>query len=269
MATEIDEGQMSFMNELLGEVTTDDAANTEDSQEDLQTTETTDEIVGEETKADGGEETKIDDGTGSDEETDEIDETQETISNLRAQILALSEALGTDPKVQKVKEDVSDKTEDVKKSDEVQTKLESFLSEDELDRLIDEPALINVAFQRAQSSLMSSIQANVQAEVNRQILVSRAVSDFYSTNEDLLPYSKFVQFVMAEVESTNKDKTYAEIFKTTADECRKRLGLAKTPVRTRESSKANQKPAFVGSKRGSNRPAGKPDFFDNNAADMF
>jgi hypothetical protein len=109
----------------------------------------------------------------------------------------------------------------------------------------------------------------IQAEVNKQIMISRAVSDFYTENQDLLPYSKFVQFVMKDVESKNPTKTYNEIFADTASECRKRLGMATTPVRQREQPANNgQKPAFAGSKRGTTRPAAQQDFFDNNAKDV-
>lgn len=204
-------------------------------------------------------------------EATQEDQTQSTIESLRNQILALTEMVGLDPLKQAVQPNVTaqDPATPVQTA---QATLENFLSPEELDRLIDEPQLINVAFQRFQSATAASMGSYVQQEVSKQLMINRVVTDFYQANEDLKPYANFVKFVMAEVEGANKDKPYTEIFQTTATECRKRLGLANTAVsgQSREPNKAAQKPAFVGNKRGNARPsAGDGEFFDPNAAEMF
>jgi hypothetical protein len=196
--------------------------------------------------------------------------TEPTVEDtLRAQIIALTELVNADPLVQSVKADVSGKTTDAPVTDA--DGLIKYLSDEEVDRLIDEPQLINVALQRAASSMQQSVASLVQAEVNKQIMVTRAVTDFYSANQDLQPYAKFVQFVLADVEKANPTKTYAEIFEETAKESRKRLGLATTaPVVRQSNNGADQlKPAFAGSKRNSGRPAPKGEFFDKNAEELF
>ncbi len=222
------------------------------------------------------------DNSGVDPEP-EVDETELTISTLRDQVLQLTAALQKDPMRQVVQQTVQQDAsgqvqagqQPAQQAQPIQQQaqtIQDFLTSDELDRLIDEPQLINVAFQRSQQQMLGSLGSIVQQEVNKQILISRAVTDFYQSNQDLLPYSQFVQFVMAEVEKTNQDKPYSEIFQTTADECRKRLRLTspatvKQPVR--QSSSGTQKPAFAGSKRGNARPAGQQSIFDENARDMF
>jgi hypothetical protein len=208
------------------------------------------------------------------EDKEEIDPQEVTIAALREQLLALTDALQSDPLKQTVKEDIKgteSREKMVDSQDQSQQKtdiLQQFLTEEELDRLIDEPALINLAFSRSQQAMMGSIGQLVQIEVNKQILVNKAITDFYTANSDLLPYAKFVQYTMQEVETKNRDKTYAEIFQMTAEESRKRLGLSTTTAQTRETNKGTQRPAFAGSKKGNARPAGATSIFDENARDM-
>jgi hypothetical protein len=260
------EEQLSFLSEMLGEETSGETSeqseilNVEEPvEESLELAsveiEKTPEIV--EESLDSGEQDNL-----------------RTIESLREQILALSQAVGNDPKLQSVQQNVSAESEasaavGTLAGVDPKTSIEQFLTVEELDRLIDEPGLINVAFTRSFTAMQANVQASIQREVNRQILVNRAVTDFYQANEDLLPYSKFVQFVMSEVEQSNKDKPYSEIFQTTASECRKRLGLsigAKAP--TRESNNGSQKPAFAGSKKSNSRPVQQKEMFDKNAMDM-
>lgn len=195
---------------------------------------------------------------------------QDPMALLRDQIVKLTEQLNADPLRQTVQEDVPNNVENQRQPDAKPAKLESFLTADELDRVIDEPDVLNKAFERAISVIQQNMQGVIQAEVNRQVMVSRAVTDFYTANQDLAPYNKFVQFVMSEVEQANSDKTYAEIFEITAKETRRRLGLGQSSEASqRQKSQPNQqRPAFAGSKRGTQRPAGKQEFFDPNAADM-
>jgi hypothetical protein len=207
------------------------------------------------------------------DEPEEVEPTSEEIINsLREQILALSSLDVTkDPLLQNVQATIAPASGEPQTVESAAAAVvQEFLTADELDRLIDEPALINLAFQRSQAQIMGSVGNYVQAEITKQLLVNQAVQDFYTVNEDLKPYAKFVQFVMASVEKANPSKNYGEIFVDTANECRKRLGLAKTaaPSRTVQANNGSQKPAFVGSKRGNARPASQKEFFDSNAKDV-
>jgi hypothetical protein len=254
MAMKMDEEQMDFLGELLGDTPAVDEPKVEEQlqSEEQQTSEEPIEVQ----------------ETQEVEESAQIEEPVEDVNALlREQIVKLTEQLQKDPFIQTVQEDVK-KDE---KTDKAPEKLTAFLSEDEIDRIIDEPQLLNTAFNRALNVMQQSMQGVIQAEVNRQVMVTRAVSDFYTSNKDLAPYSKFVQFVMSEVEQQNPQKTYAEIFDMTATESRKRLGLGggKPSVERQQSRPDQQKPAFAGSKKSTSRPAPKQDFFDQNAADMF
>jgi hypothetical protein len=220
-----------------------------------------------------GEELKVEESPQVEEpaqiaESQEVEEPQEDVNAiLREQIVKLTEQLQRDPFVQTVQADVKEEKAPEGKAPE---KLTAFLTEEEVDRIIDEPHLLNTAFNRAISVMQQNMQGVIQAEVNRQVMVTRAVSDFYTSNQDLAPYSKFVQFVMSEVEQQNPQKTYAEIFDMTAQESRKRLGMGSAPTVQRQQSRPDQqKPAFAGTKKSAARPAPKQDFFDQNAADMF
>ena len=161
----------------------------------------------------------------------------------------------------------------------------TYLSEDELDQVIDNPKLIAVAIQRAQQDILKYMDARaqpkvdsgnlnqiVQQAVQQQIMVTKAITEFYDANQDLRPYAQFTQYVLAEVEgkALGTGKTYAEIFQETAELTRKRLGLAQPGVKTVERGRVvEQKPAFAGSKKGGNaRPGDNKQWFDENAASM-
>lgn len=209
-------------------------------------------------------------------EKEDKDAAEDTTAILREQILKLTEQLNKDPMMQQVAEEPQKVVEETQETKQKQKQtLEAFLTEDEVDRIIDEPQLLNVAFSRAISVMQQNMQSVIQSEVSKQVMVSKAVSDFYVRNQDLAPYNKFVQFVMSEIERENPDKTYADIFEMTANDVRKRLGLPGQVqgqfVQTDrgQSPAAKQKPAFAGSKRNSPRPSGKIEWFDPNAADLF
>lgn len=261
MGTKMEEEQLGFLDELLdgapSEVPAEQGASTEPEmpQQDGESQESAELAP------------KIEEPAQQDEPAEQED----YVAVLREQIVKLTEQLGADPLRQSVQEKVPERSE---QSSEVAPKeqktLQSFLTPEELDRVIDEPDVLNKAFERAISVMQQNMQGVIQAEVNRQVMVSRAVTDFYTANQDLAPYGKFVQFVMSEIEQANSDKTYAEIFEMTAKESRRRLGLGQSStVPDRQKSQvSSQRPAFAGSKRGTQRPAGKQEFFDPNAADM-
>lgn len=255
MSNKIEEDQLDFIGELLGDAP-------------VQAAEPVEEPTQVEEVSQVEEPTQNEEVTQTEAAPQQEEPEQDINAILREQIVKLTEQLQSDPLVQSVQSKVEDK-EQPKQKPSQQSVLKAFLSEEEIDRVIDEPQLLNKAFERAIGSIEQSMQRAIQAEVNRQVMVSRAVSDFYTSHEDLAPYGKFVQFVMSEVEKSNPDKTYAEIFQMTANESRKRLGLGAAKVQERQQSQPRtQRPAFAGGKSGNARPAARPDFFDPNAADM-
>jgi len=161
----------------------------------------------------------------------------------------------------------------------------TYLTDDELDRVLDDPKLIVKAIKRAQADVMKqmtsqlggyqqTINQQVQQAVQQQIMVTKAITDFYDANQDLRKYAQFTQYVLAEVEGkyvgSATPKTYADIFDETAKEARKRLGLPNPEVQTIERGRVvDQKPAFAGSKKGGNaRPQETKEIFDKNAQDI-
>lgn len=271
MGTKMEESQMEFLDELLDGIkdeptVTDDTVTTEEPIQDGEIN--TDEIQQADENKEQDQKDEPVELEQSVEGKEDVEEEKDIQALLREQIVKLTEQLQRDPLQQTVKADAGKDGEGKVSTEDKKELLQAFLTEDEIDRIIDEPQLLNTAFNRAIGVMQQNMQGVIQAEVNRQILVSRAVSDFYSSNQDLAPYGGFVKFVMSEVESKNPTKTYAEIFQLTADESRKRLGLASKTVERKQTVGGTQKPAFAGSKRGTQRPAGKQEFFDPNAADM-
>lgn len=200
------------------------------------------------------------------------DESAQVITSLRDQIIALTEQLGRDPLQQTVQATVETPSATAGELQQSIPAAQDFLTAEELDRIIDEPALINVAFQRQNQAVMRNVASLVAQEVNKQVLINKAVSDFYTANQDLLPYAKFVQFTMADIERQNPNKTFGDIFTETANECRKRLGLSATTTQSRSSvaTSQTQRPAFAGTKRANARPsADTKTVFDNQVDDLF
>lgn len=209
--------------------------------------------------------------------------------SLRAQILELTAKL-SNPVTQVYPEKVEGReTQEPAKPAKAATQEPfvpgTYLSEDELDQIIDNPKLIAVAIQRAQEDIIKYMESRtqvasdtgninqvVQQAVQQQIMVTKAITEFYDANQDLRPYAQFTQYVLAEVEqkALGTGKTYAEIFQETAETTRKRLGLPAPGVQTVERGKTvTQKPAFAGSKKGGNaRPTEGKQWFDENAASM-
>lgn len=154
---------------------------------------------------------------------------------------------------------------------------QAYLTEEELDQVIDNPALILTAIQRAQQDTARQFTQNLPTIVNQivqqQVAVQAAVTEFYDTNKDLRPHANYVQFIMREIETKHSDKTYKELFQMAADESRKRLGLnvqSSTKPQAQRQSGSKEKPAFAGTRQsGMLRPKGKDtNLFDPNAADM-
>lgn len=274
MKDQMSEEQMSFLNELVGDVEVPlvEPAKVEPEPQSAQVEDTT--SAESATQIEDAKEQKVDTsnelGAAIDVDESKDNKAPEDIqATLREQIVKLTEQLQRDPYQQTVQSTVTTETEKDGKATE--QAIQAFLTEEEIDRIIDEPQLLNIGFNRVIAALQQNIQHAIQSEVNRQVMVSRAVTDFYTANNDLAPYGKFVQYVMAEMESLHPQKTYEDIFKLTASESRKRLGLTQVEQGTRTQSgsqSGKQKPAFAGTKQGTQRPAGQKEFFDPNAADL-
>lgn len=275
----IDEQQVGFMQDMMG-ITSEGGNNLEDDNKDQKGDLEIDDQGDEQQNLDQQNQDQDQQADQSADQQADQDQQQDVdhnavIESLRAQVVELMDQINKDPLHQTVKADVTDQNQkqnqDQQSQQEAQDILAAFLSAEELDQVIDKPELLNTAFQRSQKALMATIPQIIQAEVNRQIVVQKAISDFYTANSDLLPYAKFVQYTMAEVEDKNRDKTYAEIFETTANECRKRLGLSAPAQQQRQNRQPNngqKRPAFAGSKQNTGRPAGQKEIFDENARDM-
>jgi len=150
----------------------------------------------------------------------------------------------------------------------------NYLTEEELDQVIDNPQLINKAISKARmemaQTITNALPGVVSQMVEQQMLVMRAVQAFYDQNDDLRPYGDFVKFKMSAIERSNPNMTYQEIFNKTAEECRKGLGLKNPDAKERDKPSGTTKPAFTAGKKTSvQRPAErKNEIFDPNAADL-
>lgn len=147
---------------------------------------------------------------------------------------------------------------------------EDFLGEMDLDDLTRDPSqfqsILNkvykkgVEFARAEArksaeSIVRSIPDIVKNNVALNTRLKKIHDQFYSDNEDLLPWKKSVASVMEELISEQPDKTYEELLPQVATEVRKRLGLHKDANRRKDDNPPPPPPR----KKGGQRQQSKPD----------
>jgi len=143
---------------------------------------------------------------------------------------------------------------------------EVFLTQEEIDELVDKPGHIQVALNKTRrktaEEILKIVPAIVDRMVSQHMATQRAVTDFYDGNKDLNPYRNYVSVTFKKVLMQNKEKNLSseELLKQTAENVRKdlRLAVPGASSKTRESDKS-QKPAFAGTKSGSRGRAPKED----------
>lgn len=204
-------------------------------------------------------------------ETTETEPTaDEIIASLRQQILELSaprqvypqENVTTAEKPAEVPAKVSQEVSGPQGIEQILQVLgdNKFLSDEELDRIIDEPQLLNDALRRSQENMLkqlsSALPQMMREEARKQNMIQMAVQEFYTMNPDLAPFAKFVQYVFAEQEHANPNITYEELFNKSAEISRKRLGLKNPTAATAERAPGvKQNPGFAGTRSSARRPS--------------
>ena len=133
-----------------------------------------------------------------------------------------------------------------------------FFTKEEIDQLIDNPALIQVALNKVRRDAIESVLGTLPQIagniVQQQFDAYRASQDFYEANEDLSPYREFVKTTYMTVQAQNKELPLEKILAETAAQARKSLRLP-TPVKNVVRQPVAQ-PKFVGRKAaGSRTPA--------------
>lgn len=136
-----------------------------------------------------------------------------------------------------------------------------FLTPDEVDNVIDNPKLVNVAVNRAMNRMLThvadvfgpviddlstkieSMPQQMSDTAQAQVNMGNLVGQFYQANEDLRPVADFVNYTIAQEAQTalvNKEKiTLEQIFERGRDKARTTLRM----------------PAPVGKKADENKPA--------------
>ena len=133
-----------------------------------------------------------------------------------------------------------------------------FFTKEEIDQLIDNPALIQIALNKVRRDAIESVLGTLPQIagniVQQQFDAYRASQDFYEANEDLSPYREFVKTTYMTVQAQNKELPLEKILAETAAQARKSLRLP-TPVKNVVRQPVAQ-PKFAGRKAaGSRAPA--------------
>lgn len=147
---------------------------------------------------------------------------------------------------------------------------EDFLGDLDLDEVSRDPKLFNQLLNKLRKSNIEASRAEVRQAVES---VVRSIPDivknnvaltatlkevnekFYKENEDLKPWKKVVAAVFEERFAENPNKTYNELLPEVAVEARKRLGLQKDAIKTKDKDTPPKLPR----KKGGPRQQPKPD----------
>lgn len=157
-----------------------------------------------------------------------VDERNQTIADLRAEVARLSTPK---PEVKK---------EEPPPAPKVEYAEQDFVGETDPDELVRDPkvfnALLNKVYRQAaedtrksvSEGVLRSIPDIVKANADQQEQLKTMKNKFYAENKDLEAFPKVVAAVFEETAAAHPDRTYEENLKDVAVESRKRLGLHKT-----------------------------------------
>jgi hypothetical protein len=129
------------------------------------------------------------------------------------------------------------------------------LTKEELDKVVDDPSLINTAIQRSiermSDGFIKALPAFTTNIVKQHTALQSIVTDFYTENKDLEPYRDYVMKVSQDIGKLEPNLTVAEMLSKTAAEARKRLKLpvGKSKIDANNTPKPpvkrDTKPAFA------------------------
>lgn len=198
-----------------------------------------------------------------DKEEDEYiepDDKDKIIENLRNQ---LNERI-VPPK----EKGIEGEEKEEKKEEPIQITEQDFIGDLDLDDLTRDKGmfnkLLNAVYSKgvndskklATEGVLMTIPDIVKHNVNLITSLAKTREEFYSENEDLMPYEGVVAVVFEELAAKNPDKKYNEILKEVAPEVRKRLALS---TKAKELEKKGNPPRLPSSKGGPRSIGKKPE----------
>ena len=241
--------------------------------------ETKEEVIEEESEVEEEKVEKEDEEKPSEEEEeveitkdDPLQAALDRNEQLADQIIAMAEQ-GMLVRSPDEEETVTEETKETEEPPETikleELKVEDFLTADELDRVNDNPELLNTAFGRAMKEVMTQINtalkviAPLQQEVRRlpkqvgeavgeQMNFNTFVTSYYDDNPELKKASKVVYMsyrtLLTAAQKEGKKTTIGELYDQAGDEVRGMLNIPKEPKKS-----VARKPALPGA----NTPARK------------
>jgi len=140
---------------------------------------------------------------------------------------------------------------------------QDFIGDVDFDELRDDPkkfnSVLNDIYKRAVSDTTKTLSTQFNQQVPQMIKAANAMKaaadNFYTENEDLVPFKKAVATVFRELAEANPTKTYEELMENTGVEARKRLDLNK-PKGDKGKNKSEKKPRLPRKKSGPGKPKG-------------
>ncbi|RLF65655.1 MAG: hypothetical protein DRN30_03600 [Thermoplasmata archaeon] len=181
---------------------------------------------------------KSKDGSSDDKDGDE-DPRDVELKNLRMELDDLRKSIDKKPSEDDQKDDKSkdDPSEEDKLSEE------DFLGDIDLDDLTRNPDIFNKVLnkvymkgveigkgysKKSVDSIISTLPEVMHSTRSLEEELQSINKQFYTDNEDLIPWKKSVAIVYDELAEQNPDKNYNEILPSVAEEVRKRLGIKKS-----------------------------------------
>ena len=135
------------------------------------------------------------------------------------------------------------------------SEIQNYLGDVSIDDLLEDPAKFNAVLnnvaqqsqnagaQQAVQQVLRSVPELVMGYITRHSAMNRMVDDFYKENPDLDNVKQTVAAVANDVHAKNPQLGVEDVFKQSAEQTRKLLGIKQTAQKAKRP--ARQKPAFA------------------------
>ncbi len=218
---------------------------------------------------------EVDDSTSDDSTSEETptkeDRLRETIANLQIELGSKTTALPDTPRESPVSTEIETSSEketipvEPTPVQESQTVLEpiDFVNQKEFVEVFRSKEglnnLLNKVFAGAAEHITRTLPGLINITVERQIVLQKATTDFYSENPDLMEHREYVKFVLNRVQGEHPDLGIVELLEKTSTGVRHDLALGEAASATEQDrrkqlgSKSRSFAPTKGTRRGKSR----------------
>lgn len=142
-----------------------------------------------------------------------------------------------------------------KSTEKVEDKIDEvdFVGDEDIDYIVSDKVSFNKVLNKLRSEVLKDIRNEVSTyvpkvvapEIAQQIEVDKTINNFYSENQDLVPFKKAVGYIANELFAKDPTIQLGDLLVKAAEETRKSFGLHLATNKNVKEKPVEQKPAFV------------------------